>query len=328
MCADATAARPRRQSDLLRSAVVMVVLALTSTAVDAACLGSEVPLDAPAALIFSGGGAKGAWEAGVAVALIERGVPVRVVAGSSAGALNAVMVADGRLDRLESLWRTITREQVYSVRPSVFFAGLLPGWLSALTLSHATSLLDPAPLRDLLAVTLDLGRVRASPTKLVVVTTDLGRHEPRLFDNATITREALAATTAVPGLFPPVPVDGATLVDGGLVARAPILEALASGAVVDRAIVTMSYAAAERAHPPTRLREVLEDAFETLMVHQVRRDAELARLRHRIDVQVVEPSTPLLLRPLDFDPTSLGEAFDRGRADGARCVATWRSPRR
>src|SRR5207247_944374 len=80
--------------------------------------------------ILSGGGAKGAWEAGVAAALVERGLPVRLAAGSSAGALNAAMVADGRLDRLQDLWRTVTREQVYTLRPSVVLAGLRPGVLT------------------------------------------------------------------------------------------------------------------------------------------------------------------------------------------------------
>ena len=212
---------------------------------------------------------------------------------------------------------------MYSLRPSVFFAGLLPGWLTALTLSHTTSLLDPAPLRELLAEAIDLERVRASPLRLVVVTTDLARREARLFDNQTITHDALLATVAVPGLFPPVEVDGAPLVDGGLVARAPILEALATGVPVQRAIVTLSYAPADRPRPSRRLREVFEDAFETLMVHQIRRDAELGRLRHRIDVQVIEPSAPLMLRPLDFESGDLSEALARGRADGVRCLDAW-----
>src|SRR5262249_9947812 len=217
--AQTTAYSSRRVMTLV--ALALLALATTATTASAACAPSDLPAEAPAAIVFSGGGAKGAWEAGVAAALIERGVPVRVVAGSSAGALNAVMVADGRLDRLESLWRSLTRDQVYSLRPSVVFAGLLPGWLTALSLAHATSLLDPARLRALLAATLDLDRVRASPTRLVVVTTDLARREVRLFDNRPITRDALLATVAVPGLFPPVAVDGVPLVDGGLVARAP-----------------------------------------------------------------------------------------------------------
>src|SRR6185369_16947495 len=101
---------------------------LASVSVVSACEPARASLDSPVALVLSGGGAKGAWEAGAAVALIERGVPVSLVAGSSAGALNAAMLADGRLDRLQSLWRSISREQVYALRPSVIFAGLLPGW--------------------------------------------------------------------------------------------------------------------------------------------------------------------------------------------------------
>src|SRR6266705_562713 len=312
-----------RPSVINLAILLLLAVAGAATTASAACMSGEVPADAPVALVFSGGGAKGAWEAGVAAALIEGGVPVRVVAGSSSGALNAVMIADGRIERLESLWRSLTRDQVYSLRPSVFFAGLLPGWLTAVTLSHATSLLDPAPMRELLATALDLDRVRASPTRLVVVTTDLARREPQRFDNQTITLDALVATVSVPGLFPPVEVDGASLVDGGLVSRAPVLEALDSGISVERAIIAMSYAPNDRPRPPIRLRDVLESAFETLMIHQIRRDAELARLRHRIDVQIVEPSAPLRLRPLDFDPALLADALARGRADGARCLDAW-----
>ena len=66
-------------------------------------------------------------------------MPVRLVAGSSAGALTAAMLADGRLDRLQALWRSVTREQVYALRPGVLFAGLLPGWLTLLALNGAGS---------------------------------------------------------------------------------------------------------------------------------------------------------------------------------------------
>ena len=132
----------------------------------------------PTALVLSGGGAKGAWEAGAAVAFVEAGLPVRLVAGSSAGALNAAMLADGRLDRLQALWSSVSRDQVYRLRPGVFFAGLLPGWLTLLTLDAAGSLFDPAPLRALIAGAIDVERVRASPVRLLVVTTDLARREP------------------------------------------------------------------------------------------------------------------------------------------------------
>src|SRR5258708_4472376 len=118
----------------------------------AACGPSPLPADTPIALVLSGGGAKGAYEAGVAAALVERGVPIRLVAGSSAGALNAAMIADGRLDRLEALGRGLTRDQVYSPRARVVFPGPLPGWLTLVTPRRAGALFGPAPLR---------GRIRA-----------------------------------------------------------------------------------------------------------------------------------------------------------------------
>jgi len=309
--------------------LVALLVALPGVAVPAwACEPLRGALDVPTALVLSGGGAKGAWEAGAAAAFIEAGVPVGLVAGSSAGALNAAMLADGRLDRLQALWRSVSRDQVYTLRPGVFFAGLLPGWLTLLTLDVAGSLFDPAPLRALIAGAVDVERVRASPVRLLVVTTDLARREPRLFDNATVSVDALMAAAAVPGAFPPVEVDGALLVDGGLTGRAPVLEALRAGPAVGRALVLLSYATGERGEPPTRLRRTLEEAFEMAMVHQIQRDVELARLKHpAVDVQTVTPSAPLGLRPLDFDTAGMAAALARGRDDAARCLAAWRGSR-
>ena len=291
---------------------------------EGACAPSGRPLDTPTALVLSGGGAKGAYEAGVAAVFVERGVPIRLVAGSSAGALNAAMIADGRVARLEALWRGLTRDRVYSLRPSVLFAGLLPGWLTLLTLDRAGSLFDPDPLRELIDASLDLDRIRASPVRLLVVTTDLARREQRLFDNRTLTREALMAAAAVPGAFPAVEVDGALLVDGGLTGRAPVLEALAAEAGVERAVVVMSYAPDEQGNPPTTMRRAVEEAFEMGMIHQIQRDVELARLKFpAVELHVLTPSALLGLRPLDFDPTAIARALERGRADAAACLSGW-----
>lgn len=289
------------------------------------CTGSPLGVEASNALVLSGGGAKGAWEAGVASALILGGFPIQLVAGSSAGALNAAMIADGRLDRLEQLWRTVTREDVYALRPSVFFAGLLPGWLTLLVLDRAGSLFDAGPLRRLISDSIDLDRVRDSPVRVVVTTTDLARRQRRLFDNRTLSLDALMAATAVPGAFPPVEVNGELLVDGGLTGRAPILEALEVGQRLNRVVVLLSYGADEHGDPPTTLRRALEQSLEMTMVHQIRRDAELARLKYPgVDIQLVVPSASLALRPLDFNPPGLVRAFDLGREDGSACLARWR----
>ena len=306
---------------------LLVLLGLTLGAGSAAassCGPSAHPLDAPIALVLSGGGAKGAYEAGVAAVFVERGLPIRLVAGSSAGALNAAMVADGRMDRLEALWRGLSRGRVYSLRTRVLFAGLLPGWLTLLALDRAGSLFDPQPLRELIDASLDLDRVRASRVRLLVITSDLARREPRLFDNQSVTREALMAAAAVPGAFPAVAVGGALLVDGGLTGRAPVLEALAAEPGVGRAVVVMSYAPDERGAPPTTMRRALEEAFEMGMIHQIRRDVELARLKFPgVELHLLQPSAPLALRPLDFDQAGIARALERGRADALACLSGW-----
>ena len=306
-------------------AAVSVILAVwcAPPAARAACTRSPAGPEAPTAVILSGGGAKGAYEAGVVAVLAERRVPLRIAAGSSAGALNAAMLVAGRTDRLEAMWRSLRRDQVYSMRAPVFFAGLLPGWLTLLALDGTSSLLDPRPLRELISASLDLELVRSSPVRLLVTATDLVRRETRAFDNQTVTVDVLMAAAAVPGAFPPVAIDGAVLVDGGLTSRAPVIEAL-EAAPVGRALVVVSYAPGEPNAPPTTMRRALEAAVETAMLHQIRRDVELARLTHPgVDVQVLAPSAPLRVRPLEFDPDGLARIVDLGRADASDCLRAW-----
>ncbi len=280
------------------------------------------PREVATALIFSGGGAKGAYEAGVAAAFLAKGVPIRLVAGTSAGALNATLVAAGRADLLEETWRSLTREQVYQLRPSVFFWGLLPGWLTLWRVNAAGSLLDPSPLRELIESRLDLERVRRSPVRLVIVTADLDRRIKRLFDNQSVSVDVLMASVSVPGAFPPAMVDGSLLFDGGLTGRAPVLDALESGVDVHRAVVIMSYAEGEHGSPPTTIRRAVEAAFETGMITQIMREVELARFRFpQVEIHLLVPTAPLDLRPLDFDPPALARALEQGKADGLACLS-------
>jgi NTE family protein len=282
---------------------------------------AKPPADAQTALVFSGGGAKGAWEAGIAAEVLGKRVPITLVAGTSAGALNATLVAAGQVDLLEQLWRGITREQVFFLRPSIFFAGLLPGWLTLWHVNRAGSLFDSSPLRTLIESRLDLERVRRSPIRLLIVTADLERRTKRLFDNQSVTAEALTASVAVPGAFPPVAVEGRLLFDGGLTGRAPVLDALEAGGALDRALVAMSYAAGEGGAPPTTIQRAVEEAFEMGMTYQIQRDVELARLKYpHVEVQLLTPSSPLLLRPLEFEPAALARALEQGKLDGLACL--------
>ena len=60
------------------------------------------------------------------------------------------------------------------------------------------------------------------------------------------------------------------------------------------------------------------------MVHQVQRDTELARYKYpAVDVQLLAPSAPLRLRPLEFDATGMAAALTLGREDARRCLDRW-----
>jgi hypothetical protein len=72
------------------------------------------------------------------------------------------------------------------------------------------------------------------------------------------------------------------------------------------------------------MRRALEEAFEMGMIHQIRRDVELARLKFpAVEVHLLTPSAPLALRPLDFDPERIARALERGREDGRACLSDW-----
>src|SRR2546428_11235727 len=77
----------------------MLAVFWTPSAAAASCTQTAASRNVPTALILSGGGAKGAYEAGSAAAFAERGLPFRIVAGSSAGALNAAVIVPGRAHR-------------------------------------------------------------------------------------------------------------------------------------------------------------------------------------------------------------------------------------
>src|SRR5207247_10534266 len=122
---------------------------------------------------------------------------------------------------------------------------------------------------------------------------------------------AVARGGAGAGASAPSAVDQERALDDGLTSRAPVLEALEADPSVRRAIVVMSYAPDEGGARPSTLRRALEEGFEMAMIHQIRRDTELARLKYpAVDVQVLTPSAPLRVRPLDFDTSGIARLLE------------------
>ncbi|GJE10128.1 MULTISPECIES: patatin-like phospholipase family protein [Methylobacterium] len=165
-------------------------------------------------LALGGGSARGWAHIGVLRALEEAGIHPTVVAGCSIGAVVGACYAAGRLDRLEAFARTLTRRRVVGlIDPRLPGSGLIAG----------------NRLRQRLFADLGTRRIEDLPIRFGCVATEYGTgHEVSLTDGPAV--DAVRASYAIPGLFPPVTHEGRVLMDGTLVNPVPVALARALGA--------------------------------------------------------------------------------------------------
>ena len=176
------------------------------------------------AFVFTGGGALGATQSGMLETLLACGLRPDLLVGTSAGALNAAFIAhaphvDGALD-LQAVWRTASREVIFPIKPR----GLLLG-----ATGRRDHLIDVKGLRGWVESHLPYRSFEDAVVPLHVVATDLRSGNPHVLSDGPVV-PALLASTALPGIFPPVVIGGRTFVDGGITADVPVLEAEGLGA--------------------------------------------------------------------------------------------------
>lgn len=191
--------------------------------------------DPPGRILFvlGGGGALGAYQAGALLALLEAGRHPAAMVGCSAGALNAAFLAgEPTADRAEALvgWWLDPRTH-HLLAPS--------GWsrmrgIARSLASGGRSLLDPGPLRSIIAEHVPAHDLSELAVPLTVTTTCLDCGAPRHHDRGPVA-ETLLASCALPGLFPPVVLPTACVdgpgpqcgpghehVDGGILCGVPL----------------------------------------------------------------------------------------------------------
>ncbi len=202
-------------------------------------------------LVLQGGGALGAYQAGVYEALNRAGHRPRWIAGISIGAINAAIIAgnppERRIERLQSFWDRVSSklligppgmgEQVrsYYNDASAFYAVLfgLPGfftprvppvWLYPTGAEQSLSFYDTAPLRETLLELVDFDLINSKTIRLSVGAVNIRSGNFVYFDNGDmkIGPEHILASSALPPGFPPVEVDGEHYWDGGLVSNTPL----------------------------------------------------------------------------------------------------------
>lgn len=220
-------------------------------------------------------------------ALEDAGIRPDLIVGTSVGALNGAWIAGGRsAAELAQLWRTLRRSDVYPL-------DLIGGFLGFIGLRD--HLVSDGPLRRLLTAHLAFERMEDSAVPFHVVATDvLTGHDVRLDSGPSV--EAVLASAAIPGVFPPVTLGGIQLMDGGIVNNTPISHAVALGA--DEVWVLSTGHACALTKPPRSALSMVLHAFSIAI--EERLDLDILAFSDKADLHVVPALCPVNVVPTDF----------------------------
>jgi NTE family protein len=216
------------------------------------------------------------------------------VVGASIGAINAAWVA-GRpgLDgarALADIWRDVQRRHVFPSSPLTGVGGLL---------GRRDHLVPPHALRRLVERHLQFQNLEDFPVPIGIVTTDINSGTETLLTSGS-TIDAVIASASIPGVFPPVMIDGRPHVDGGVINNAPISHAVQWGASTVYVLPT-GYSCALR----QQSRSALGVALQALnLLVQRRLGEDIALYQNHIDLRVVPPLCPISVSPADFSHTA------------------------
>jgi NTE family protein len=238
--------------------------------------------------VFQGGGALGAYQAGVYEGFAEAGIHPDWVAGVSIGAINAALIAgntvERRLERMQEFWNRVS-SGIPIVPPAAFdlwrlafnrlsstatatfgvpgfFYPRLPGpFFAPEGTPEALSIYDTSPLRETLLELVDFDLLNTRATRLSVGAVNVRTGNSVYFDNhdpdLVFAPEHVMASGALPPGFPPVHVKGESYWDGGLVSNTPLWYVLDDDPNLNALIAQVDLFSA-RGEPPESLDEVLE----------------------------------------------------------------------
>ncbi|WP_027058677.1 patatin-like phospholipase family protein [Mesorhizobium loti] len=249
--------------------------------------------DNKTALVLAGGGSFGAVQVGMLKALVAAGVTADFVVGSSVGAINGACYAAAatveNIARLETLWRGITRNDVFpmSWRTMLGFAARRD-FLSA---SHG--------IRNLIERNLPYRNLEDAPIPIHIIATDLFSGEAVVLSRGSAA-DAIAASCAIPVAFAPVRIGERLLIDGAVTSNTPVRVAVGLGA--SRLIVLPTGFSCNLHTPPQGAVANGLHALTLLIARQLVR--ELDTLASDIDYAIVPSLCPLAGSAYDFTRTA------------------------
>ena len=274
------------------------------------------------ALLLQGGGALGAYQAGVYQALSEEKFYPDWVAGISIGAINSALIAgnppEARVDKLRSFWEGITpvhawdwsgnlrvpvaesidgrkfgnqmsaASTLFGGVPGFFTPRILAPWLQQTGDAKATSYYDTRSLQTTLERLVDFDLINASDMRFSVGAVNVRSGNFVYFDTTihTIRPEHILASAALPPGFPPIEIEGEHYWDGGLVSNTPLQWVLQFGPRQDTLAFQVDLWSA-RGQFPRNMAEVTTRQKEILYSSRTRdnttRFTASQKIRHAVD---------------------------------------------
>ncbi|WP_454918981.1 FAD-dependent oxidoreductase [Xanthobacter sediminis] len=294
------------------------------------------------ALILQGGGALGAFECGVVMALEEEGIFPDIVAGVSIGALNGAVIAGNprhAAQALEAFWadlavttpnvpftefrRAAAAARILTLGVPNFFTPRwgLPPYGPADWAANWTSCYDTTPMKALLAKYVDFAALKDSPVRLLVSAVNVMTATLDVFDSYVddLTPDHVLASGSLPPGFPWTMVDGKAYWDGGIISNSPL------DLVIDRCgpdgkrVFVVDLFSGERALP-TNMLEVLARRDEIVYAERV-----LSDLRHRETIEAYRRLVDHILARLEPDESGRIKripAYIQLMGDGAATTIT------
>jgi NTE family protein len=255
-------------------------------------------------LALQGGGSHGAFTWGVLDRLIEEPwLRIEAISGTSAGAMNAALLADGWMQggaegargTLEAYWRRVSGAAAFSPLQRSPLDRLMGRWtldmspayvvmdLIARTLSpYDLNPLGLNPLRKVLAESIDFDRLARAPIKLFITATNVRTGRGRIFRNAEITADVLLASACLPTMFQAIAIDGEHYWDGGYAGNPTLTPLVRESNAHDTILVQIN--PRERPGPPRTASDILnrlnEISFNSPLMKELRM---IALLRHVAD---------------------------------------------
>lgn len=293
------------------------------------------------ALVLSGGGAKGAFQAGALEVLRDSGFTFDAISGISVGSLNGAMLATGQLDELIEVWRGVTPEKIMRknsllklARRYLFYKlGFGDPPVSRYHNKPLQKLMEQYLLDNKVTLPFHFGYVKLESGQYVQATI-------RRTDDHSITRDdlkRLLASTAIPVYFNPVYIGDSTAVDGGLRNISPIREVLPYQP--DRMIIIPTEPLGEDPRS-TGIRDILDIAFRSIDImldeifnEDIDRFLTVNRLVRQADAKGVtltksDGSAYRYIEPIIIEPEQpLGDAlnFDNQRIRSLMAIGRQRT---